>query len=370
MKILLITTHMRMGGIGVYTVALANCLCKAGNAVFVASAGGELEARLSPDVGIVRVPLATKSILSLNIIVSVFKLIGLIRTEKIEMMHAQTRVAQFTSHLLSGMTGVPYVATWHGFYRPHFFRRILPCWGERTIAISKTVYENLKEGFKRHEGDIRLIHNGVEVEKFSRAYSEEEKLAIREKYRLRDGPVIGIIARLSPEKGHFILLDSFRSLLRQMPDAQLMIIGEGQLARALKARAAEYGITGSAHFFGKTLNPRDFLAIMDVFARPGLKEGFGLAIAEAMLMGVPVVSTDVGGFKDTLKQGEFGVLVEPGDAEHLTGAILRVLTDKDLTGRIKAAAKRYAESNFSAERMAKETLQVYKEVLNEKGRKT
>lgn len=370
MRILLLTTHLNTGGVGVYTITLANSLQKMGHVIFVASAGGELEKELSPEIKIVRIPMGTKSVISPKITASIYRLWELIKEEKIDIMHAQTRVAQFAACMLTSVTKVPSVATWHGFYRPHFFRKILPCWGEITIAISKTVYDHLKDDFNRNERNIRLIPNGVDVAKFSRVYSEEEKVAIRKRCGLKPGPVIGIIARLSPEKGHYILLDSFRDMLRQMPDAQLVIVGEGRLDRELKARAAEYGIAASVRFFGNTLNARDFLAIMDIFARPGLKEGFGLAVIEAMLMGVPVVSTDVGGFKDMLKGGEFGVLVEPGDAEHLTGAILRVLTDKALAGRIKAAAKRYAESNFSAERMARKTLEAYKEVIGEKGRKT
>jgi glycosyltransferase involved in cell wall biosynthesis len=108
---------------------------------------------------------------------------------------------------------------------------------------------------------------------------------------------------------------------------------------------------------------------MDVFARPGLQEGFGLAIAEAMLMGVPVVSTGVGGFREMLDEGEFGVLVDPCDDATLAGAICSLLADKALAGRIAAAAKKYAAENFSAERMAKQTLEVYKEALDEAGKK-
>lgn len=364
MRILLLTTHLRIGGVSVYTVTLANALQRKGHVVFVASAGGELEKELLPGIKVVRIPMGTKSIVSPKITASVFKLWGLVKEEKIEVMHAQTRVAQFAACMLTSMTKVPSVATWHGFYHPRFFRKILPCWGESTIAISETVYEHLKNDFKRDERKIRLILNGVDVSKFSRVYSEEEKKAIKKKYGLKDGPVIGIISRLSEEKGHMVLLEAFKGLLGEIHDAQLLIIGEGRLGAGLKARASELGIKKSVYFFGNTLNTREFLAIMDAFARPSTKEGFGLGAAEAMLMGVPVVSTDVGGFKRILGHGEFGVLVEPLDPVNLKEAIKKVLTDRGLAGRISAAARQYAASNFSADRMAQQVEAVYKEVMH------
>jgi len=363
MRILLLTTHMRIGGIGVYTVTLANALQRKGHIVFVASVGGELEKELSPGIKVVRIPMGTKSIVSPKITASVFKLWGLVKEEKIEVIHAQTRVAQFAACMLTSMTKVPSVATWHGFYRPHFFRKILPCWGEITIAISRTVYEHLKNDFKRDEGKIRLIFNGVDVSKFSRVYSDEEKKAIKKKYGLNDGPVIGIISRLSEEKGHMVLLDAFKDLLAEMLGAQLLIVGEGRLGAGLKARALELGIDKNVHFFGNTLNTIEFLAIMDVFTRPSIQEGFGLGVIEAMLMGVPVVSTDVGGFKSILNHGEVGILVEPLNAARLKEGIKKVLSDEKFAKNISAAARQYAASNFSADRMAQQVEAVYKEVM-------
>lgn len=369
MNILLVTTHMRMGGVGIYTVTLANRLQAAGNRVFVASSGGGLEGELAPGIVKLGVPLDTKSVLSPRVLASALKLRAAVKKEKIDIVHAQTRVSQAASHLLSVLAGVPYVATWHGFFRPHFLRRAFPFWGVKTIAISKPVYENLRDVFGRKEKDLRLVPNGVETGKFSGEYTPEEKKGIRKKFGLGDGPVVGIISRLSEEKGHAVLIDAFREISAGFPGAQLLIIGEGRLEKDLRKRAEGMGLGDSVRFFGNTLNAREFLAIMDVFARPGLQEGFGLALAEAMLMGVPVVSTGVGGFREMLDDGELGVLVEPCNAVTLAGSICRLLGDKPLAARIAAAAKIYAAEKFSAERMARQTFEVYREALDEAGKK-
>jgi glycosyltransferase involved in cell wall biosynthesis len=83
-----------------------------------------------------------------------------------------------------------------------------------TIAISKPVYDDLKDSFGRREDRIRLVLNGVETGNFSKVYSREEKEDIRKRYGIKDGPVIGIISRLSAEKGHFILIESFKPPVR------------------------------------------------------------------------------------------------------------------------------------------------------------
>lgn len=366
MKILLLTSHLNIGGIGIYTVTLANCLYKRGHNVYVASSGGILEEELLSDVKNIRVPLSTKSEASPKVWSTVLKLRKFIGDENIDIVHAQTRVAQVAAHLASKMTGVAYVATWHGFYRPRFFRKFFPCWGKKTIAISKTVYRHLIDVFGRDEKSVRLIFNGVDTSKFFNGYSSAECDEIKRRLGLKEGPVIGIISRLAPEKGHIYLIEAFKGLLVEHPEAQLVIVGEGRLESKLKDRALKLGIVCAVHFFGNTLNTKEFLGIMDVFTRPSIEEGFGLGVVEAMLMGIPIVSTGVGGFKSILDYGNVGILVPPKDAASLKDAISRLLRDRAAAKEIGQAGREYALKNFSAERMAAEVIEVYKEVLDEK----
>ncbi|MFA5339367.1 MAG: glycosyltransferase family 4 protein [Candidatus Omnitrophota bacterium] len=364
MRILLLTSNLRVGGIERYTVTLANALQLMGHSVFVASAGGELEKQLLPEVKAVKVPLGTKSIASPKITATVFRLWELVKEEKIEIIHAQTRVAQFAACMLSSMTKVPYVATWHGFYKPHFFRKVLPCWGEMTIAISMSVVGHLKNDFNRDEKKIRLIYNGLDTSRFEHVYKEQEKREIRKRYKLNGGPVIGIIARLSEEKGHMILLEAFKALLDDVPGAQLLIIGSGRIEDKIKARVSELGIADNVRFVGNTLDTHDLLSVMDVFVRPSTSEGFGLSIVEAMLMDVPVVSSDVGDFRAMQKDAEIGVLADPLDSRKLKEAIKKILIDREFAVKISAAAKKYAKAHFTADKMARQVEKVYREVID------
>lgn len=363
MRILLLTSHLNIGGIAVYTVTLANYLHNRGHSVFVASSGGALEAELLSDIKRIRVALNTKSEASIKIWLTALRLRRFIKDENIQIIHAQTRVAQFAAHFISKLTGIPYVVTWHGYYRPHFFRRLFPCWGKRTIVISQSVLRHLVDVFKRDEDKVRLILNGVDVLKFKNDYSPSQKEDIKRRYGLKNGPVIGIISRLAPDKGHIYLIEAFKELLKQIPDAQLAIIGDGRLKSELKRRVVKLGIDNAVSFFDETLDTKLFLAIMNIFTRPSTSEAFGLGVVEAMLMGLPVVATDVGGMKDILNQGKFGILVPPKDVGALKDALARVLTDLRLAKKLGEAARVHALENFSADRMAAQIEQVYQEVI-------
>lgn len=366
MKILLITSHLKVGGIPVYTVTLANYLSKRGHRVFVASGGGELRSELSSGVAHIDVPLDTKSVLSPKIWMAILRLRSLIKKERIDIIHAQTRVAHFTAHILSRMTGAPYVVTWHGFYRPHFFRKLLPCWGEMTIAISEAVSRNLREAFGRDNMKIRVVLNGIDRDKFRADDYRKKAGEIRLKYGLKDAPIVGIVSRLSPEKGHMVLLEAFGKLLDNIPAAQLIIVGDGRIRDELEKKARQIGIERSVFFFGQVLNVAEFLAITYVFVRPSIIEGFGLGVVEAMMMRCPVVASDLSEFRQILDDGKAGLLVRTGDADSLKEALLKLLRDPAFASDLGGAGYERALENFSAERLAYDTEKIYKEAIRER----
>jgi glycosyltransferase involved in cell wall biosynthesis len=366
MNILLITSHLKIGGIPVYTVTLADYLCRKGHKVFLASGGGELKGGLPSGVVHIDVPLDTKSVLSPKIWIAALKLRSVIRKERIDIIHAQTRVAHFTAHILSKMTGIPYVVTWHGFYRPHFFRKFLPCWGDRTIAISEAVAKDLREAFGRDNTKIRVVLNGIDRDRFRTEDHETKIREIRARYGLKDAPTVGIVSRLAPEKGHMVLLEAFGRLLKDIPAAQLIIIGDGRIRGGLERRARQLGIERSVFFFGQMLNVAEFLAIMDVFVRPSITEGFGLGVVEAMMMRRPVVASDLSEFRQILDDGKAGLLVRRGDSASLKDALLKLLRDPAFAKALGNAGREYAIRNFSAERVASDIEGIYKEALHER----
>ena len=138
------------------------------------------------------------------------------------------------------------------------------------------------------------------------------------------GPLIGIVGRLSPQKGHSDLLQAI-SILRQTRSIHLLIIGSGPLEGELRQKSADLGLQDSVHFLGSRSDVFDILPHLDMMVSSSWWEGFPTVLLEAMALSVPVVATDVSGSRDLVKTGETGILVPPHAPALLAEAILRSL---------------------------------------------
>jgi glycosyltransferase involved in cell wall biosynthesis len=167
----------------------------------------------------------------------------------------------------------------------------------------------------------------------------------------KDRPLVGNVARLAPQKDHATLIEAARLL----PEARFAIVGEGELRAELERRAR--GLT--VVFTGARDDVPDLLASFDVFALPSLYEGLCVVVIEAQAAGVPVVATPVGGIRETVVDGETGLLVPPRDPPALAAAIRRLLDDRPAAEVMAAEAKRRVRARFSIERMVEETLALY-----------
>jgi glycosyltransferase involved in cell wall biosynthesis len=366
MNILYLTTHLNTGGITSYVLTLARGLKKRGHTVYVASSGGELLGRfLSEGINFIPIPIKTKSEIHPKIVFSYFRLKQIIRKKEIQIIHANTRVTQVLAHFLSRGSSRPYLATCHGFFKKRFFRLRFPYWGAKVIAISAQVKEHLVEDFKIPAQGIEVIHNGVDAERF-REQGTEHRGQSKKELGLGEGPVVGIIARLSEVKGHAYLIQAMRLVRAQVPDAQLVIAGEGSLKKDLIALAGSLGLREHIFFLPNTADTRKLLSVMDVFALPSLHEGLGLALMEAMAAGVAVVGSDIGGIKSLIQHRHSGLLVAPGDAQGLAEAIVELLKDAQKRKLFAQSARELIVRDFSQEEMISKTEGVYLRCLSEK----
>lgn len=361
MNILFITKHLNVGGITSYLYTLGTGLKKRGHRVYIASSGGETEKKFEEQgIALIKVPLTTKSEASPKIFLSVLRLLPVLKKEKIGVIHANTRVAQVLSFWLSKMTGVPYVSTCHGFFKPRLSRRMFPLWGKKVIAISDSVYQHLIQDFKVEPQRIKVVYNGIDLERF-RTKKPEDIRQIKNKLGLGDGPVISIIARLSDVKGHVYLVRAFCEVLQDKPDTQLLIVGEGNTKKMLLELTAELGLR-NVYFVPAIKDTRQVFAVSDVFVMPSLQEGLGLALMEAMAFGLAVIGSDVGGIRNLIKDHSSGILTKPADPESLSGAILELLNDEAKRRVYGENARRFITENFSQDRMIQETEGIYENI--------
>jgi glycosyltransferase involved in cell wall biosynthesis len=169
------------------------------------------------------------------------------------------------------------------------------------------------------------------------------------------GRVIGNVARLVEQKDQRVLVDAAPAILERFPDARFVIVGDGPLRGELERRAAGLPF----EFTGERDDVPALLAGFDVFAFPSLFEGLCLAVIEAQAAGVPVVATPVGGIRETVVDGETGLLVPRQDPPALAAAVCRLLEDEALAERVAGAARTRVHERYSVERVVEATLALY-----------
>ena len=364
MRVLQVTTHVNIGGIANYILTLSEALMAKDVGVVVASSGGNLEEELrSRKIPHKLLNIKTKFEFGPRVIRSAFRLAQIIKDEKIDIIHAHTRVSQVASILASRFTGVPYVTTCHGYFKLRA-RRIFDTWGKKVIAISDAVKDHLRYDFDVDKDRISVIYNGIDAGRFTRHYSEQEKAGIRNTLGLKDAPVIGTIGRLSQVKGQKYLVQAIADVIDRKKDVQCLIVGDGDQRLALENLARALNIKDSVHIVPSGLGTPEFLAVMDIFVFPSVKEGLGIALLEAMAAGKACVASEIGGISDIIKDPSYGILVPVGDVKAIADSIIMLLDNKTLRQNMGEDARRLVCEKFSLDVMAGRIIELYKGALD------
>jgi L-malate glycosyltransferase len=262
----------------------------------------------------------------------------MVKRERIQVIHAAGMKGILAARLAGRLTGVPVVAHLHDCMpAPSVLAKPLR-WTSRlaayTLAVSCEVSTFANERLNINRARIEVLSNGIALDEIENTPAESGE-AFRDRVGIApDAKVIGIVGRLVPVKGHDALLRTMPGVLAKVPEARLLIVGDGPERQALENRAHELGLGGCVFFAGHVTDVYAALRSVDVCAIPSLSEGLPYVLLEAMAMGKPVVASAVGGLAETLRHCENGVLVRPNDAQALTEALVSVLTDPLLADTI------------------------------------
>jgi len=170
------------------------------------------------------------------------------------------------------------------------------------------------------------------------------------------------VGRLTEQKGHTYLLDAFAQVMRVLPAARLLVIGDGELRPTLERRATRLGLHGSVIFTGRREDVPRLMMALDVLALPSLWEGFGLVLLEAMAAGKPIVASRVSAIPEIVADGETGLLVPPRDVKALAQALLALLHDPQRATEMGRRGRLRLEQEFTVERMVSQTEAAYEKV--------
>lgn len=232
---------------------------------------------------------------------------------------------------------------------------------DRVIAVSEAARAFLI-GAKGYPSErITVVPNGRDLSVFTPGRARE---AARKELGLdRAVPLVGVVGRLEPQKGHAYLLDAWPLLVREFPDARLLLVGDGSLRAALEAQARARGIAGSVLFAGFRADVPRLLDAIDVLCLPSLYEGMPLTAIEAAAMARPVVATAVDGTPEVVREGHTGRLVPPADPPALARALGTLLRDPDGARRMGQAGRDWALARFDLDRQVEATARVYRSVV-------
>lgn len=220
---------------------------------------------------------------------------------------------------------------------------------DTIVCVSEAVRR--AHGLERHAGTL-VIHHGIEdVPAPPTAPSARTAARAALGFEPED-VVIGYVASLTAVKDHETLLHAFAAALRRDPRLRLVLIGDGPLLPQLRALAATLGCARRTHFLGTRTDVRALFDLMDLYVHPGRQEGFGLAVAEALLAGLPVITSDDGALPEYVLHGTTGMTFPVGNARALAEALSHLADDPALAAALAREGQAQVRVRFSVQRFA------------------
>jgi glycosyltransferase involved in cell wall biosynthesis len=209
-----------------------------------------------------------------------------------------------------------------------------------------------------------LVGNGIDVARVAALVERSSRQRERRALDLREGDIaFTMVARLEWPKDHDTLLQAFARLTAERDDVKLVLAGQGLEETRVRDLVRELGIDSSVRFTGHCADVPGLLVASDVVVLSSGYEGFGRCLVEGMVAGKPVIGSDVPGIRDVIDDGRTGLLVAPGDAAALCGALRRLADDGDLRARLGAAGREKAHARFDERDAALRIAAIYRSLL-------
>ncbi len=370
LTVLQVIPSLEAGGAERATVDVSEALIKAGHRAIVVSKGGYLQAELQAKHAMhIKHDVASKNVF--YIIFNAFYLAYIIIKEEVDIIHARSRAPAWSALLASRMTGVPFITTFHAAYKGTlFFKKwynSVMTKSNRIIAISQFISRHIQNNYGVRPERITVIPRGIDMGVYNAdMIAPERKARLLASWNNKtNAPVIIMPGRLSPIKGHELVLEALKLIKDQAficvfigPDQ-----GRSKYSERLRGLVNEYGLKDKILWMDGGDVPAAYALAQLVLSPSQVAEGFGRVPVEAQAMGVPVIATALGATDETIVEGQTGWLVPAGDVQALSHAIAKCLA---LTPQERAAmsqkAKEYVHGKFQLQQMCAATLNVYEEV--------
>lgn len=293
------------------------------------------------------------------------RLVRIIRQGRYDLVHTHLLHADIYGRLAARIARSKVISTYHCDDPFHLIKgiRLVDCitalMCSQIICISKAVREFVHNKLFVPLSRLNIVYYGFDL-----SSGIGSSTALRESLGIgQDASIIGIVARLTEQKGHIYLLQAMRVILDSISSVHLVIVGDGKLGSDLTNLAFQLGIKDRVHFLGFRADAANLIAEFDIFVLPSLFEGFGLVLLEAMAASKPIVATRISAIPEIVVDGETGLLVPPRDPQALAEAVLKLIANPDLAFNLGRCGRRLLEQRFTVEKMVEDTLRLYRAVI-------
>lgn len=370
--VLQVLPALNTGGVERSTVEVAEAVVEANGRAIVVSSGGTMVYELTR-VGAEHVEMPTHSKNPFVMYKNIDRLVEIIKNYRVDVVHVRSRAPAWSAYFAARRTGKPLVITFHGTYSVgNFLKRrynAIMTSGDKIIANSRFIAGHMRQIYGVPVNKIRVIHRGVDLQKFSpKAVSAERVVALANEWRLDDGyPVIMLPGRLTRWKGQTVFIDAIKELGRR--DVRCLLVGDAQGRNEYRKELENLVERNNLGEIVRIVDhcddmPAAYMLTDIVVSASTDPEAFGRVVIEAQSLGRPVIATAHGGAQETVIENVTGWLVPPGDPKALAETIQKAL---DLSAEDRATLSEKGISNihnnFSKDAMCTKTLEVYNEVL-------
>jgi L-malate glycosyltransferase len=373
-KVFYLVDSLNIGGTESQAVELARRIPAAGYEVTLGClrAQGPLLERLQGTAVVVREFHPTGGIDTPAGIYQLLRLSWFLRRKRFDIVHTHDLWSNLLGVPAAWLAGVPAIISsrrdlahleWYEGNRRVWLRCIQNL-SSAVLANATPIREALiaEDGFA--PGKVRVIHNGVDIEKFHATRAGRESLFPE----VGDGKLVVLVGNLhSDVKGHPWLIAAAPAVIREFPSTRFVLAGDGERRANFEQQVARVGLQRNFLFLGRRADVPQILSCCDIAVLPSRAEGLSNAVLEYMAAGLPTIVSRVGGNAELIEDGVRGLVVPPEDAPALSAALLRLLRDAGLARRMAQSGHEFTVHNFSFERLVCEVDALYTELLKRTG---
>jgi len=323
-------------------------------------------------------PSLVRNIHPLKDVIALTTLSLFLKKEKYDIVHCHTSKGGFIGRLAARLAGVRII-----IYSPHgdifkgyfgslvtnifvLLEKFIARFTDKIVTLSKKGTERfLGQGIGTRQ-QLKHIYNGIDIKSYE--HTKATKSEKRSELGLgKDDFVCATVGRLVPVKGHKYLIEAIQKMVKIIPYAKFLFIGDGDLKPQLLKQIDSLGLRDNIFLLGARSDIAEILNCTDIFLLPSLNEGFGIVLVEAMAMKKPVIATNVGGIPEIVVNETTGILVPPKDPEAFSSAIIKLYNNPETSLEMGLAGYSRAKELFDITTTVNEFEGLYNDLIKEKG---